>query len=102
MASKLSRERFKCPAGTRIIVRYPNRKFYDTETSSYVTLAQMQAMAAQGDRLRVYVREPRRCITTQTLCQIIAQAGKSGAPFNDDALMGLLQSLPPAAAVTTR
>lgn len=97
MASRLIEQQFHCPEGTRVIVRYPNRKFYDTQTSSYVTMTQMQAMVTQGDKLHVYARDKGRCITTQALCQIIAQASRSGASINKDALVGILKSLPPSA-----
>ena len=37
--------------GLRILKKYPNRRLYDTQTSSYITLADVKAMVLSGRAL---------------------------------------------------
>jgi len=35
-------------SGTRVLKKYPNRRLYDTVSSSYITLPDVKAMVLQG------------------------------------------------------
>ena len=49
------------PKGPRILKKYPNRRLYDTETSSYITLADVKQMVLDGARSsRCATRRPAR------------------------------------------
>ena len=39
--------------GVRVLKKYPNRRLYDTEVSSYVTLTDVKAMVLEGGAFEV-------------------------------------------------
>lgn len=78
---------------TRIIKRYPNRKLYDTDQSSYITLDQIEQMVRGGEELRIVDNTSGEDITKATLAHIIFEHEKShpdGLPLNT--LRGIIQS----------
>jgi polyhydroxyalkanoate synthesis repressor PhaR len=78
---------------TRIIKRYPNRKLYDTDQSSYVTLDQIEQMVRDGEDLRIVDNTSGEDITKATLAHIIFEHEKTrqgGLPLS--ALRGIIQS----------
>lgn len=62
---------------TKIIKRYSNRKLYDTELSTYITLDEVQAMVKDGEDVRIIDNETKEDITNVTLAQIIFEQQKS-------------------------
>ena len=56
---------------TKIIKRYSNRKLYDTEQSTYITLDEIQEMVKSGDDIRIIDNKSKEDITNVTLAQII-------------------------------
>lgn len=62
----------------RLIKRYENRKLYDTEASSYVSLSDVADLVRSGETVRVEDTATGRDITAQTLTQIILEEGKNG------------------------
>jgi polyhydroxyalkanoate synthesis repressor PhaR len=62
----------------RLIKRYENRKLYDTEASSYVSLSDVADLVRRGETVRVEDTATGRDITAQTLTQIILEEGKEG------------------------
>lgn len=88
----------------RIIKKYPNRRLYDTDISSYVTLEDVRQLIV--DREPFVVRDARsnEDITRGVLMQIIAEHEERGQPiftnelllqvirFRGDAMQGLLGS----------
>ena len=62
---------------TKIIKRYSNRKLYDTEQSTYITLDEIQAMVKDGEDLRIIDNKTKEDITNVTLAQIIFEQEKS-------------------------
>lgn len=86
----------------RIIKKYPNRRLYDTDISSYVTLEDVRQLIV--DREPFVVRDARsnEDITRGVLMQIIAEHEERGQPiftnelllqvirFRGDAMQGLL------------
>ncbi len=55
----------------KIIKRYQNRKLYDTQESSYVTLDEIAKMIRNGDDLRVIDNKTKNDITAGTLTQLL-------------------------------
>lgn len=62
---------------TKIIKRYSNRKLYDTERSTYITLDEIQEMVKAGEDLRIIDNKTKEDITNVTLAQIIFEQEKS-------------------------
>ncbi|AWV88984.1 polyhydroxyalkanoate synthesis regulator DNA-binding domain-containing protein [Bradymonas sediminis] len=78
---------------TRIIKRYPNRKLYDTDQSTYITLEQIEALVRGGEDLRIVDNTSGEDITKATLAHIIFEHEKTrpdGLPLNT--LRGIIQS----------
>lgn len=77
-----------------IIKRYPNRKLYDTEAKSYVTLDQITQMIRNGSEVQVFDHETGEDLTNLTLTQIILeQEKKSASGFVPRALLtGLIRT----------
>ena len=62
---------------TKIIKRYSNRKLYDTEQSTYITLDEIQEMVKGGEDVRIIDNKSKEDITNATLAQIIFEQEKS-------------------------
>jgi polyhydroxyalkanoate synthesis repressor PhaR len=77
-----------------VIKRYPNRKLYDTDGKSYVTLDQITQMIREGQEVQVLDHESGEDLTNLTLTQIILeQEKKSSAGFVPRALLtGLIRT----------
>jgi polyhydroxyalkanoate synthesis repressor PhaR len=77
-----------------VIKRYPNRKLYDTEAKSYITLDQITEMIRAGHEVQVVDHENNEDLTNLTLTQIIfEQEKKSRAGFVPRALLtGLIRT----------
>jgi polyhydroxyalkanoate synthesis repressor PhaR len=77
-----------------IIKRYPNRKLYDTEAKSYVTLDQITQLIRDGQDVQVLDHESGEDLTNLTLTQIILeQEKKSASGFVPRALLtGLIRT----------
>lgn len=78
---------------TKIIKRYSNRKLYDTEQSTYVTLDEIEQMVKDGEELRIIDNSTKEDITHITLAHIIFEqerSHKSKLPV--PALRGIIQS----------
>jgi hypothetical protein len=65
-----------------VIKKYPNRRLYDTDTSTYITLADSQAAGAGAPSLFV-VRDAKtnEDLTRSILLQIILEEEAGGAPM---------------------
>jgi len=62
----------------RLIKRYENRKLYDTEASTYVSLSDVADLVRDGVTVRIEDNATGRDLTAQTLTQIILEEGKEG------------------------
>lgn len=62
----------------RLIKRYENRKLYDTEASTYVSLSDVAALVRSGVTVRIEDNATERDLTAQTLMQIMIEEGKQG------------------------
>jgi polyhydroxyalkanoate synthesis repressor PhaR len=78
---------------TKIIKRYPNRKLYDTDRSTYVTLDEIEQMVKDGEDVKIIDNQSGEDITTVTLAHIIFEQEKSqNRMLPLSALRGIIQS----------
>jgi len=67
--------------GPRILKKYPNRRLYDTETSSYITLADVKKMVLAGEDFVVRDAKSSDDLTRSILLQIILEEETGGVPM---------------------
>ena len=65
----------------RIIKKYPNRRLYDTEISSYVTLEDVRQLIVEGEVFEVRDARSGRDLTRAVLLQILAEHEDIGQPI---------------------
>jgi polyhydroxyalkanoate synthesis repressor PhaR len=65
----------------RIIKKYPNRRLYDTEISSYVTLEDVRQLIIDGESFEVREAKTGKDLTRAVLLQIIAEHEDIGSPI---------------------
>lgn len=76
----------------RIIKKYPNRRLYDTETSSYITLADVKKLVLEQVAFKVEDAKTRDDLTRSILLQIILEEETAGAPmFSSDMLAQIIR-----------
>lgn len=70
-------------AGTaqRTLKKYPNRRLYDTKTSSYITLADVKQMVLDGGDFVVRDAKSNEDLTRSILLQIILEEESGGVPM---------------------
>ena len=71
----------------RIIKKYPNRRLYDTNTSSYITLAEVKQLVMASEPLVVRDAKTGEDITRSILLQIILEEEAGGAPMFTEAVL---------------
>lgn len=65
---------------SRIIKKYPNRRLYDTEISSYITVEEVRQLILDGEDFEVRDAKSGEDLTRQVLLQIIAEQEQGGEP----------------------
>ena len=65
----------------RIIKKYPNRRLYDTEISSYITIEDVRQLILDGENFEVRDAKSGDDLTRQVLLQIIAEHEQDGQPM---------------------
>jgi polyhydroxyalkanoate synthesis repressor PhaR len=76
----------------RLIKKYPNRRLYDTKTSSYITLADVKQMVLKQEDFQVVDAKSGEELTRQILLQIILEEESGGLPmFSSDLLSQLIR-----------
>jgi polyhydroxyalkanoate synthesis repressor PhaR len=82
----------RAQAPQRIIKKYPNRRLYDTSTSTYITLAQVRQLVIDGADVRVRDAKSGEDLTRAILLQIILEEEAGGAPmFSEAALANIIR-----------
>jgi polyhydroxyalkanoate synthesis repressor PhaR len=77
----------------RLIKKYPNRRLYDTKTSSYITLVDVKQMVLKQEEFQAVDAKTGEDLTRQILLQIILEEESSGTPmFTSDALSQLIRT----------
>ncbi len=74
----------------RIIKKYPNRRLYDTEISSYVTVEDIRQLVVDGEVFEVHDAKTGTDLTRQVLLQIISEREESGQPLLSTQLLSQL------------
>ena len=67
-------------AANRIIKKYPNRRLYDTEISSYITIEDVRQLIVDGEDFEVRDAKSGEDLTRSVLLQIIAEHESDGEP----------------------
>ena len=68
-------------SATRIIKKYPNRRLYDTEISSYITIEDVRQLIVDGETFEVRDAKSGEDLTRQVLLQIITEHEQDGQPM---------------------
>ena len=71
----------------RVIKKYPNRRLYDTTTSSYVTLTEIKHLVMDGQTFAVRDAKSGEDLTRSILLQIILEEESAGAPMFTEAVL---------------
>ncbi len=64
----------------RLIKKYPNRRLYDTQTSTYVTLSDIKNLVMGNEVFKVVDAKTEEDLTRNILLQIILEEEAGGAP----------------------
>jgi polyhydroxyalkanoate synthesis repressor PhaR len=76
----------------RVIKKYPNRRLYDTETSTYITLAEVKQLVMEHQPFIVRDAKTNEDLTRSILLQIILEEEAGGAPmFSEAALANIIR-----------
>jgi polyhydroxyalkanoate synthesis repressor PhaR len=76
----------------RIIKKYPNRRLYDTETSTYITLAEVKDLVLGYKEFQVQDAKTGHDLTRSILLQIILEEESGGVPmFSTDMLANIIR-----------
>ena len=76
----------------RVIKKYPNRRLYDTETSTYITLAEVKQLVMDSQDFVVRDAKTNEDLTRSILLQIILEEEAGGAPmFSEAALANIIR-----------
>ncbi len=74
--------------GKRVIKKYPNRRLYDTETSTYVTLSQVRSLVMTHTPFVVLDAKTGEDLTRSILLQLILEAEThGGTPMFSEAML---------------
>lgn len=65
----------------RVIKKYPNRRLYDTDTSSYITLAEIKQLVMDNEPCTVVDAKTGEDLTRSILLQIILEEEANGTPM---------------------
>ncbi len=68
-------------AQDRIIKKYPNRRLYDTSSSSYVAMADIKQLVMNNTPFRVVDAKSGDDLTRSTMLQIILEHESEGSPI---------------------
>ena len=77
---------------SRLIKKYPNRRLYDTRTSSYITLADVKELVLNNEEFQVVDAKTGEDLTRSILLQIILEEESGGVPmFSATALSQIIR-----------
>jgi len=65
----------------RLIKKYPNRRLYDTQTSTYITLVDVKQLVIDQEEFQVVDAKTGEDLTRPILLQIILEEEQAGAPM---------------------
>lgn len=68
-------------SGLRVLKKYPNRRLYDSRTSSYITLADVKQMVLDAEDFVVVDAKSNEDLTRSILLQVILEEESGGVPM---------------------
>ena len=71
----------------RLIKKYPNRRLYDTQTSSYITLTDVKQLVLDNEVFTVVDAKSSEDLTRSILLQIILEEEAGGSPIFTEAVL---------------
>ncbi len=74
----------------RVIKKYPNRRLYDTDTSTYITLAEIKRLVMASEPVVVRDAKTGEDLTRSILLQIILDEEAAGVPMFSEAVLANL------------
>ena len=74
----------------RVIKKYPNRRLYDTDTSTYITLAEVKHLVMDSQLFVVRDAKTNEDLTRAILLQIILEEETGGVPIFSAAMLSQL------------
>ena len=78
MPNKKTAESVSAP---RVIKKYPNRRLYDTDTSTYITLAEVKRLVMESEPFVVRDVKTGEDLTRNIMLQIILEEEAGGSPM---------------------
>lgn len=76
----------------RVIKKYPNRRLYDTDTSTYITLSEVKQLVMDSGRFVVLDAKTSEDLTRSILMQIILEEEANGSPmFTPEVLASIIR-----------
>ncbi len=76
----------------RVIKKYPNRRLYDTDTSTYITLAEVKQLVMGSESFVVRDAKSGEDLTRSILLQIILEEEANGSPmFTPEVLSNVIR-----------
>ncbi len=75
------------PDNQRVIKKYPNRRLYDTATSTYITLAEVKQLVMEREPIVVKDAKTGEDLTRSIFLQIILEEEAGGAPMFTEAML---------------
>ena len=76
----------------RLIKKYPNRRLYDTKTSTYITLVDVKGLVLEHEEFQVVDAKTGEDLTRSILMQIILEEEAGGSPmFTSDLLSQMIR-----------
>jgi len=71
----------------RVIKKYPNRRLYDTQTSSYITLSDIKTLVLRAEPFVVRDAKSSEDLTRSILLQIILEEETAGVPLFSESML---------------
>src|ERR1700761_6152093 len=71
----------------RLIKKYPNRRLYDTETSTYITLTDVKQLVLDQEDFKVIDAKSNEDLTRAILLQIILEEESGGGPMFSSSML---------------
>ncbi|HEV3104306.1 MAG TPA: polyhydroxyalkanoate synthesis repressor PhaR [Trinickia sp.] len=71
----------------RFIKKYPNRRLYDTETSTYITLSDVKQLVLDQEDFKVIDAKSNEDLTRSILLQIILEEESGGVPMFSSSML---------------
>jgi len=79
-------------SSVRLIKKYPNRRLYDTKTSTYITLSDVKQLVLDNESFQVIDAKSGEDLTRSILLQIILEEESGGVPmFSPTALSQIIR-----------